>query len=452
MEENIVLEDIRYEQIYASGIRDEIINAELNNNILAFITKKDPTYIKIFNIEEKEIIKTIKTGYNITLIKFNPLNNFEIACASEEKKVTIINFENNEITKKDIEGGIINSIVWNNDGTKIAYSSDKNIIIWNILINKQEGKTLTGHSKTIQSIDWNNNKIISGGRDKIIIWDVENNFSKIEIKNESTKILKLIPNNNYFISYYDNNIKLFDTNGNLINNIVTNYNIEGFNIIFNIYNITFLKNSNNFLCSCSEGYILFDYNDINNILNINVLTTFLIKNIFIDLYQNKDFIIINDSGPYIYVQKKINLIELAPLINNNFLNSYNSIKFVYIKLFFTNYKFFTKYIIKNKIDKNYNYENNFLEIINSDGFYNSVKNNLIEFVDYIAQFLNSVNTTSSREINKIIENNKLENYKIYKEIINKYVGHNINQNINITQKEKFLKYINTFTDDLEYFD
>ena len=190
MAENIVLKDIIFDRIYTIDRRDisnEFIYAESNNNILAFITKKNPTHIKIFNIEEKKIIRNISARYNINLIRFNPSNNFEIACASIEKKFIIINFENeneNKIIKKEKQsyGGTTNSIVWNPDCTKIAYNSDKNIIIWNILTDKQEGKTLTGHSKTIQTIDWNDNKIISGGKDKIIIWDVENNFNKTEIK------------------------------------------------------------------------------------------------------------------------------------------------------------------------------------------------------------------------------------------------------------------------------
>ena len=282
MEENIVLEEIIDEYIYRSPENDEIIYSELNNNILAFVSSKNPTYLKIFNIDEKKIIRTIKTNYKITLIKFNPYDASQFACASSasEKKLIIV-LENNEPIIHD-STGIINSIVWSPDGNKIAYNSGKDIVIRD-LENNILYKTLYGHSKTILSIDWNNNKIISGGKDKIIIWDIKNNFSKKEIKNIENNILKLIPNNNYLISYNYSYIKIFDIDGKLINIISTTFN--NYNITFNIYNITFLLNSNKFLCSSKKGYILFNYN-INNIIKINVDSILLLENKFINFYQN----------------------------------------------------------------------------------------------------------------------------------------------------------------------
>ena len=445
MEDNIDFNYTINDIIYRSSINDEILYAELNDNILAFITKKNPTYIQIFNILEKTTIKTIKTNFNITLIKFNPLNNFQIACASSQKKCIIINFEN-EITQEviNLKSGNINTIVWSPDGNKIAYNSKNDIIIWDV-VNNIIFKKLSGHSKSIETIDWNNDKFISGGKDRIFTWDVNNNFSKIaNIGNEETKILKFIPNNdNYFISYNNNNIKIFNVGGILIHrNISTTYNIEGSETKFNVYNITFLQNSNEFLCSCGEGYILFNYKDVNNMPNINIVSTLLLENKFINFYQNKNLIIIDKNESSINIQKKINLMEEMPLIDKNFYSKYSSIANIYIKLFFTNYKFFTKYIVKNKIAENYDYEDNFLEIIKSNGFDQNVTINLIEFVDYIGQFLNSVNTISSKEINTIIEYNKLVNYK--KVIIKKYCEHINYQNINpenMNTPQKFLTYV-----------
>jgi len=181
--------------------------------------------------------------------------------------------------------------------------------------------------------------------------------------------------------------------------------------------------------------------------NINVVSTLLLKNKFINFDQNKNLIIIDKNGYYINIHKKINLMEEIPLIDTNFYSKYGSVANVYIRLFFTNYKFFTKYIVKNKIAENYDYEDNFLEIIKSNGFFPSVTINLIEFVDYIGKFLNSVNTISSKEINTIVEYNKIVNYK--KNIIQKYCEHINYQNINpenMNTSQKFLKYVYNSSD------
>ena len=460
MAENIVLENyIRTinEKIYISPKNDEILYSELNNNKLALITKKNPTHIKIFDILEKKIIKNITTHYNITLIKFNPHNDFQIACASEENKCIIINFNGETpiitVTKPK---GIINCIVWDPDGNRIAYGSDKYIIIW--YVHNNTYTTLNGHSQNIYSIDWCNNKIISGCKAKdgqIFVWEhnvvtdsftILHSVTILQKMREKTEILKFIPNNNYFISYNNSNIKVFKIDGTIIHsNIPTVHyerGIQNNETKFNVNNITFLQNSNKFLCSCKEGYIIFDYNITNNNLLINVVTRLSLKNIFINFYENEKLIFIDSEGKSINIQKKINFMDEAPLIDSNFCNLYSDIKFLYIKLFFTNYKFFTKYIVKNKIAENYNYEDNFLEIIKSNGFEQNVTNNLIEFVDYIGQFLNSVNTISSKEINTIIEYNKLVNYQ--KVIIKKYCEHINYQNINpenINTSQKFLTYV-----------
>jgi len=47
-------EYINNDIIYTSSVNDEILYSELNNNILAFITKKNSTHIQIFNILEKK--------------------------------------------------------------------------------------------------------------------------------------------------------------------------------------------------------------------------------------------------------------------------------------------------------------------------------------------------------------------------------------------------------------
>jgi hypothetical protein len=92
-----------------------------------------------------------------------------------------------------------------------------------------------------------------------------------------------------------------------------------------------------------------------------------------------------------------------PIISLDYLkdNSMSSIYVEYINLILTDYMFFTKYITKNKLMKNFKFNKTFDTLCCFQDIEFMKKNKTIDlskFIDYLIKFYNSINNNSKNEI------------------------------------------------------
>ncbi|MCK4650541.1 WD40 repeat domain-containing protein, partial [Candidatus Babeliales bacterium] len=169
----------RKREIIYLGVRSISFNPEIKSKMLA--SGSDDKTIKIWDIETGQCIK-ILMGHTefIRAVKFHPNPKLKIlASGSNDKTIKIWNINTWQCTKTLIgHKKDVSSIAFHSNNPKIIASGsfDKTIKIWNIET-EQCIKTLIGHKDIVRSIAFhpNNPKIlVSGSNDKTIkIWDIE---------------------------------------------------------------------------------------------------------------------------------------------------------------------------------------------------------------------------------------------------------------------------------------
>jgi hypothetical protein len=399
--------------LFRTKKEEQIILSDITKDIIAYVLNESKTKLKILNITTKKIVTYEKNHYIITKIKINPHNNNIIAFFTQEKFLQIISLNNNELiySKKYAQ---LTSLVWSPNGNFIAFN-DKNIInIYNIItkelstINRKSIK----HSSEILSIDWgfdineSINKIISCDKNTIILYDDNRNGKiiepKLKIDNVNSNKLKWSPTVKYFLSYNKKNNIAQKFNDNLENEgqieLVSNL-INNFQFIYDHTFYIFTNEYSNVLNS--QDNLRFTKKIIHdtNIVNMMILNEDEI--IYEIIYVMKNMILIKNI---IFLKDMPNIDKLINIKETYKLGI--CLKTMYINKLFTDYKFFSLYILKNNLLQNFKFKDTFLKIIYYTNFftvYNKI--NLLTYIDNIIKFLDSI--VDDNEIDRYYEyNNK----------------------------------------------
>ena len=212
---------------------------------------------KIKKVEINKKIPILHTNVIYKIISYD--SNTKYITCSRDKTIIIRNCEDNTLIKTLIHHKkAVCDILLLSNGRLATASQDKKIKIWNLTNGKCE-KTLIGHSGYVYCLlELSNSILLSGSKDSSIgIWDIsQQNNKKLQfynqVKNDKQSFgycMSLIDSNLLAVSSYQNiNIYLFD-----------NITHKSFNIIKTlkghidwVFDIKLIKNSKDFLISCSQ--------------------------------------------------------------------------------------------------------------------------------------------------------------------------------------------------------
>ena len=178
--------------------------------------------IRIRDVKNWEILRTIKTRLDISSIEWNPNSKMIAAGSWKDGVVRIWDTQNKKLEKITGNGGMISSVAWSSDGARIATGSDNNTVrIWNV----QDKKLLhifSGHSHNIESVAWSpDDRMIAFGSDDgtVRIWDV-NKWEELHILQHERTVLSAAwsPDSTMIVSgSLDGNVRIWNTrNGELL--------------------------------------------------------------------------------------------------------------------------------------------------------------------------------------------------------------------------------------------
>ncbi len=241
------------------------ITNDINNKNIVFnkIIKSNKTYYV------NTINGTLYTGSNInSLIKlpfdnvfiFDISNNGNYLVYSVDNVVNVYNFKTNQHTKLDkIQQNIYNNeknkyikqIMFTPDNSRLIFSQNEHIYIWNIKNNQLDDKIETD----VINFTANNNYIFISNYDKFSIYDINNRttiYNKT-FENNIIKIMKII-NDTLIIGFINGLICMININNNY------NYNETFFKNNFSgIKDIAF-SDDNNYMASVDTDNILSVFN------------------------------------------------------------------------------------------------------------------------------------------------------------------------------------------------
>ncbi|MDJ0736839.1 MAG: TIR domain-containing protein [Nostocaceae cyanobacterium] len=178
--------------------------------------------IKLWNLNGKEI-ETIPVGdkNEVYSVDFSP-DGKTIAFASDDNNVKISSLQEEQPKTLGKHNDLVLSVAWSPDGKTIASASkDKTIKLWD-----KQGKvlqTLRGHQKGVRSVSFSpdGKTIATASEDGTIkLWNVKNGqeIKTITVGKKNNKVysVSFSPDGKKIASGDAKNIKLWDTQGNLL--------------------------------------------------------------------------------------------------------------------------------------------------------------------------------------------------------------------------------------------
>ena len=200
---------------------DQYFVFSVNDNATKIAFTIDNRKVEIFNISEKQVQYVVNGNkLDVTNVEFSNKENEVILRDSESLKVW--NYKKNELINT-LEFKNINRVSFNEDGSKIAYSDERNRIHLYDFHSGSYINSYYGHRDFVTSL-----KFVPGGKllvsdsiggSSIKIWDIESGKilnSGEEGFNNKTGWIKFLKSTNLLAFGVSNKIKIWDTSRNKI--------------------------------------------------------------------------------------------------------------------------------------------------------------------------------------------------------------------------------------------